>query len=148
MRLKVSSAKRRPFCLSLNVLINSTTSSHEPMLHYCQLGFLEWSKKWIKMIIRLAFNKIHWKISSQYQPFCLGPNMFIILIWLPYTKTAVTTLVIHWSYCSLALSHWLNLMGINDIASEVDFSEVLVLARGVQHIQIIICTRMLGCVLH
>ena len=82
------------------------------------LAFWNDAKYEFKMTIRLAFNKMHWKISAKCQPFCLGPNMFIILIWFPHTKTAVTTLVMHWSYCSLALSHWLDLMGIKDIASE------------------------------
>ena len=47
-----------------------------------------------------------WRIPSQRAAY--DENIFISMA---YRKTAVTPLLMHWSYCSLVLSHWFHVDG-------------------------------------
>ena len=90
----------------------------EPMVTYCQLNLwgVNFSEFWLKKI-QNCLTKLSWKmLSAKYRP-CSGLNAWTLCsypldygIMMAYIsmvkcKTAVSPLLTHWRYCSLALNH-------------------------------------------
>ena len=120
MRLKVSSAKRWPFCLGLNVLMKWAPS---PMLECCGMVtgavVVCWNEcvasvtngempKMCANVIRsrgeLKLVHIFWALYQCKGLFFRVWN-FQISALIAWCKTAVIPMLMHWSYCSFALNY-------------------------------------------
>ena len=105
--------------------MNAPVTSISPRSWYDWL-LLFWGSKWstklsISRVFTLVTNHIYWYVSQAKQTWhdCSCPHgstktALITDTLLPFSaksmvlcKTAVTTLLTHWSYCSLALNHWI-----------------------------------------
>ena len=85
MHLKMSSAKWRPFCLGLNVLMTKTIDA------------MSYAAAW------LCWCGIHGEGDTI--SYCRCIKLSVTIISKAWCKTAVSPLITHLRYCSLALSH-------------------------------------------
>ena len=75
--LKVSSAKWRPICLSLNVLKYGHVCYHKYISDLPWIGWTQRNKAlWIFKIQFIFLKEMHTILFTKCQSFCLGPNVW------------------------------------------------------------------------
>ena len=103
MHLKMSSVKRRPFCLGLNVLTCDTDIIVHLVLSRYRfvLRCIRYCHRLVSLSLRSTPSANKMLMENIHKLF------FLFIIVMAYYKTAVSPVHYQWRYCSLALSHWL-----------------------------------------